>query len=432
MVQFVQWWWLALLFFLHTVTIISAGEIEDELLEELRVEGACAKNCHLDTKESMDNYYHLLRMQRETRGFSAAFDELIEDLTEDSFYDDLHNNVAQYCATEFQPDKDNKVTMADCLHVEEVLRECKVADKLIMSCYDFMEASQMTPSFEAQDERTKEKERCLVEFEPKHVLLEKGNSNDFTTEKITAVLQRYGVVIIQNFFPRDEMKNIHDILRDWRDTGVWKDRYNFTTYHGHRHLHGNENHRKRPPRGEIVLPFEEPFLSIVDQIDKSILVDVMHRYGNRTDLNMEYATSIFSEPPAVDQDLHSDYNFPVNLFKIGIAVHDTPKEQGPTGFCPCTHSWGDFFPPFATDVLCPLHFQADFIPAGTVFLYDQAIQHQGMSNHHGTRFILDISYTFGDFISSYIDDSWGQEAMLEVQKYRTHVKQQRLEHSQTA
>ncbi|KAL3907559.1 MAG: hypothetical protein SGILL_008824, partial [Bacillariaceae sp.] len=369
--------WLSLLCLSTVVAVILAAELKDEVLEELRIEGACAKNCHLDTDATMGNYYHLLRLQRETRGFSAAFEELIEDLTEESFYDDLQRNVAQYCETEFQPAANDKVTMEDCLRVESVLRDAKVSDKLIISCFEFMEAAQMTPSFEAQDPRTQEKETCLMDFEPERVLLEKSNSDDFTTEHITAVLQRYGVVIIQNFFSRDEMKNIHDILRNWRDTGMWKDTYNFTTYHGYKHLHGNGNRRKNAARGEIVLPFEEPFLSIVDQIDKSILIDVMHRYGNRTDLNMEYATSIFSEPPANHQGLHSDYNFPVNLFKIGIAVHDTPKVQGPTGFCPCTHAWGDFFPPFATDVPCPLRFQADFIPAGTVFLYDQAIQHQG-------------------------------------------------------
>jgi hypothetical protein len=410
----------SLLLFLPLLWLISIrfGFVSHiHLLQRQRIEGACALNCHLDNDVTMSNYYHLFRMQSETRGFSAAFDELMDDLVEDTYYKDLHHNVAEYCETEFQPT--GSVTMEDCLKVEQVLRECKVADKMIASCYDFMEAQQMTPSFEAQDKRTKDKELCLLGFEKEQVMLQKTDS----IGQIASALEKYGVVIIHDFFPRNEMEKIHKILVDWQDTGTWKG-YNFTSFHGHRHLHGNSK-KRRPTRGEIVLPFTEPFKSIVDQIDDSILIDVMHTYGNRTDLSMEYATSIFSVPPTGNQNLHSDYNWQSNLFKIGIAVHDTPKTQGPTGFCPCTHAWGDFFPPFATDVYCPLHFQAEFISAGTVFLYDQAIQHQGMSNHLDTRFILDVSYTFGDFISSYIDENWGEEAMGEVKKYRAHVQQQR-------
>ncbi|KAL3937239.1 MAG: hypothetical protein SGARI_002202 [Bacillariaceae sp.] len=370
-----------------SVSMVFAGDLDPEDLSELRIEGMCAKLTHVDTEEVIQNYNHIFKVQRGVQAFSQAFQEMLDDILGDS-YDGLSQTITKFCEGQ-DYDKYDSISLEDCMKIEEILRECKILEGIIGKCYDFAEDQETTPSFESMDQRNQDWEKCLMDFDEDEITHQSTDPID----KIADSLEKYGVVIIKNFFDPAKMS------------------------------------LKGSVRGEIVLPFKEPFRSIMEEIDHSILVDVMQTYGQQSDtdvLNMEYPTSIFSIKGSPEQPLHRDYVFPKTLFKIAVSTHDTPKVQGPTGFCPCTHTNGDFFPIWETDIECPLRFQPSFLPAGTVVLYDQALEHQGMDNQYDTRFILDISYTFGDYKSEYIESgNWSDEAKSHVDLYRANRRRQR-------
>ena len=366
-------------------------------LNDLRNEGLCATLCNTDDPDVESDYQTMIRLQTrlESKGVVEA---LLDQVDEDEEH--LHSILKTFCET-------NDVGFAECVNIERILWANKARVNCLSNCIDDMASKQVTPAFAVMSDRRQSFEQCLLGFDESKVVFPKNVSASAVVE----ALEEYGFALINDFFDVELMEEAQRVLTEWRASGKWKE-YDYSDFASSEHLHTSAN------RAEVVLPFEAPFSTVANIIATSKLVPIMSAYANRTDLAMEYATSILSLPKAGNQDVHNDICFAKTLFKVGVAIHDTPKVNGPTGFCPCTHKKGAFFGPYQSTVDCPRHYQADFVPAGTAFLYDQAVAHQGMANTLRMRSILDISYKLGNIHSVYIDDGFSALAQHHVAMYQ--------------
>ena len=148
------------------------------------------------------------------------------------------------------------------------------------------------------------------------------------------VLQKNGFVVIENFFPKELMDRVYDALTTWDETEKWN---NFTYSDFYSTNPDQLNTYKN--RLEIVLPFVDPFETVLSTVHDSNLIDLMSTYANEKSnfnepINLFMATSIMSRYGASEQTIHHDYGYEASMIKINVAVHDIPQESGPTSFCP--------------------------------------------------------------------------------------------------
>jgi Phytanoyl-CoA dioxygenase (PhyH) len=410
--------WCSFLAFGISVICISLLNFSDaidndhEALEEFRLDGYCTALC--TRGHSIDGYGTMLEL------FKQVDDPIAFDTFLDSYYDDeeekhgledidlVRRNHLKFRAS------CNKVgfNFEDCIMLEKLALEAKATFHCVFNCmHDLLENDPgFCPSIEMMALPHRELLNCILEFDQETVTIDAQKSID--PDEALSILQKYGFVAFKNFFSAGRMEEIHEILLDWRRIGEWDTRQ-YADFMAKRHLHGSAL------REEVVVPYTIPFLSILKDIEDSFAWQVMDRYVGLPGLQLEFVTSILSDPGAGTQLLHTDVAVPGRKLKGNLALHRMKKENGPTGFCPCSHSRAPFYYSYAfSPIECLLHFQPDFVDSGTFVIYDQALQHQGMDNRgNDTRFILDISYLVGMVDEDYIEN-FAPIAREEVMKFR--------------
>jgi hypothetical protein len=418
--MWIRWW-----FFLAFAIIVAslrnfshAVDVDDdnEYVEEFRLDGFCTALCtrgHL-----VDGYDTMLQLSKrldDPNAFATFLDSYYEEAEERLESDDLgrfttfgrrnHMKIRAYC---------DKVgfNFEECLLFEKLAIEAKTTFACVFNCmHDLFEDDPgFCPSIETMSVPHGEVLNCVLEFEEEEMTIDAQKRIDPAVA--LSILQKYGFVAFKNFFSRERMRDVHEILLNWRRVGDWDGR-KYSEFMAKRHLHDPAL------REEVVIPFVDPFLSILKDIEESVVKEVMDRYVGLPGLHLEFVSSILSDPGAGPQTIHTDIAVPGRMLKGNLALHAMKKENGPTGFCPCSHSRAPFYYAYAlSPIECILHFQPDFVDPGTFVIYDQALKHQGMDNRGSdTRFILDISYVAGTMDEDYIEN-FPPFAREEILKFR--------------
>jgi Phytanoyl-CoA dioxygenase (PhyH) len=405
--------------------------IDHESLEDLRSEGYCTALCTYKGV-SVDGYNMMLQMSKQIEDPSAfhtfldEYEELDEETLylndknedyEDEFLDLMvigrrkHLKFRDFCSS-------IGFAFEDCTLLKKLAEDAKAALGCVANCmYDLMEDDGFCPSYEAMAAPHQDFLTCMLEFDPEKVILDAENGIDL--EQALKLLQRFGFVAFRNFFPHKRMEEIHNILVEWRNVGEWGGRQ-YNNFMAKEHLHDSDL------REEVVIPFMEPFLSTLREINESVVWQVMEQYVELPGFQFEFVTSILSDPGADRQTIHNDIGVPGRMLKGNLALHSMSTENGPTEFCPCTHTRGSFYYTYALSLVeCPLHFQPDVVDAGTLIIYDQALEHRGMDNRgNTTRHILDISFIRGKVGNEYVDN-FSSSARDDIMNFRNYNVLQR-------
>lgn len=350
----------------------------------------------------LEQYYEF-EMKDEEEELAKSGEEEVDMASLMSIGRGKHLKTRAYCKSEgFKFD--------ECTLLEKVANDARTIYLCGMNCmHDLLDDDGFCPSYDMMAISHQDLLACVLDFDQGQVTIDAQHGIDI--QQAASMLQRYGFVAFKNFFSTERMKSVHDILLDWRKVGDWDGR-RYTDYMAKDHLHEPEL------REEIVVPHTEPFLSILEEIKQSEAWHVMEQYVGLPGLEIEIATSILSDPGAGSQTIHSDFAVPGRMLKGNLALHSMKRGNGPTGFCPCTHSRALFYRPYAlSPVECPLHFQPETVDAGTFVIYDQALEHHGMMNlGDDTRYILDISYIVGEIDDEYIQNfsPVAGEAVMEI------------------
>lgn len=401
-------------FYSSLLNFSDAIDHDDEALEEFRLDGYCTALC--TRGHSIEGYDMMLELSKQVddpMAFVTFLDSFYDDEEGDEEHDlediDIarlnHMKFCAYC---------NKVgfNFEDCLMLEKLALEAKASFECVFNCmHDLLNNGPgFCPSIDMMAVPHRELLNCILEFDLETVTIDAQNISD--PDKALLILQKYGFVAFKNFFSAGRMEEIHEILLDWRRIGEWDGR-KYAEFMAKQHLHDSAL------REEVVVPYTDPFLSILKDIEDSLVWQVMDRYVGLPGLQLDIVTSILSDPGAGTQVIHTDIAVPGRMLKGNLALHRMKKENGPTGFCPCSHSRAPFYYIYAfSPIECLLHFQPDFVDSGTLVIYDQALKHQGMDNRGtDTRFILDISYVVGTIDEDYIEN-FAPIAREEIMKFR--------------
>lgn len=395
--------------FVMVSAVVHGLPLNDDKLQELRYDGYCTEVCSRGSPKN--SYGMMLRLSEKTRNpkkFAAAlqeyisFDEEDDDQKERDEIEERvnlvlrrmrHMKLQAYCA-------EVGIQFEDCTLLEKLVQDDVATHQCVENCVLDLKSNinSSCPSVESMAEEHREFLQCMLDFDPDKVTLD-FQQDDIDLEESLAIMDKYGFVAFRNFFSPGRMREIHELLVRWRHTWEWEGRQ-YADFAGKVHLH-------RPRfREEVVIPNDGPFEALLQKIRESDIWTMMDRYVSHPGLHLDYVTSILSDPGATKQSVHADVPVPRRYLKGNLSIHPMRKENGPTGFCPCTHMRGPFYHSYgASHIVCPLHYQPDFVDAGTLVIYDQALDHQGMDNTgNSTRYILDIGYRVGAYDEGYLSN----------------------------
>ena len=419
----------------HAKTSSSSNwNLSEEERNFIRKEGYCMKICGVGYDSKYDGFDTLMYHYHKTK-VDGTFDDLDSEIKDGT-------NVALDNISEIGPilrkealeqESHSASLVKKVFHVVDVyckysninddecmdLQRSLIAEAQSESCYRKCLGSisrnidiEDLPEFDDIPPIKQEFERCLDEFNGPHEFFDYQNKSSININDMLKVLKRNGFVVIQNFFSSELMKEVNDVMNTWDETDIWN---NFT-YSDFYSTDGDQLNMYRN-RLEIVLPFVDPFETVLSTIHTSILMELMSAYGSHQPINIDFPASIMSRPGSLDQSIHGDHGYVAGMLKLNVAIHDIPEESGPTSFCPCTHLNGVFHDIYAHD--CRIRYHPKLVKAGTVTIYDQSMMHNGMANNGELkrRYILDLSYNIGNVRNNYTN-TYPDLASEHIQKYR--------------
>ena len=408
-------------------------KLSEQHLELIRKEGYCMNLCGIGYDTEADGYDAVMKQYHKTKE-EGTIDDLYAELYGGVDLDDANSDVAPLLREKGEEvDEDDSisrikemllVTDVFCKYHELSFDECMEIERAIiteligLSCVDgcLQELSNCSllkiPEFKDMPPIKQDFEKCLDEFGGPEEFFDYQNRASITVKDMLRILKKNGFVVIENFFPPELMSKVNEFMNNWDELREW----NNLTYSDFYSSDPNQLNEYEN-RLEVVLPYVDPFETVLSTIHKSILMELMSAYGSNQPINIDFPASILSRPGAVEQSTHSDHGYVAGMLKLNVAIHDIPEISGPTSFCPCTHQRGTIFTTYLNE--CITRFHPNLVKAGTVTIYDQSMRHNGMANKGDLkrRYILDLSYNIGNVKNNYTS-SYPGLATEHIRKYR--------------
>ena len=281
-----------------------------------------------------------------------------------------------------------------CNSLEESFEYCMGRTKEILlyeqayECYSScMEKPSQEIEFESSAYPHQQFETCLDEYKPQYF------TPPSPPEQMMEAYKTTGFLIIENFFEKQLMNEVTYTLNAWRKLKTWQN-LNFTKYAFDEYIPTNAN------RFEVILPFLDPFKSLVTQLKT---LDLPFE-----ELDIVSATA--SLPGAIQQTKYRNTLSKETVFQI--IPHDSLLQNGIVSFCPCTHHHARSFDFFTLENECPVS-ETPELKAGSLIVYDGALMHFENRNYGGiVRWNVEVN--FG------VDSLWSveEEVLGSVRDYR--------------
>ena len=158
----------------------------------------------------------------------------------------------------------------ECMEVKRGIISQNQANVCIDSCESMLLKNYptMMPEFEDMAPSKQKFEKCLDDFKGPHEFFDYQNKTSINVKDMLSILRKNGFVVIKNFFPSELMSEVHYVMNNWDESGEWNNLTYSDFYSSNKdQLNEYEN------RLEIVLPFVDPFETVLATIHGSILME---------------------------------------------------------------------------------------------------------------------------------------------------------------
>ena len=98
------------------------------------------------------------------------------------------------------------------------------------------------------------------------------------------------------------MLEVNEFMNNWDELGQWN---NLTYSDFYSSFEGQLNEYEN--RLEVVLPYVDPFETVLSTVHKSTLMELMSAYGSHQPINIDFPATIISRPGAKKQETHSEH-----------------------------------------------------------------------------------------------------------------------------